>query len=283
MSNSRLGKGLEALIRPQEESETGGSLTIKINKITPNPNQPRQQFDNDALDELVSSIKEKGILTPVTVCDQDGKYILIAGERRLRAAKIAGLTDIPAYIIEVKNDAELMEMALIENIQRENLNPIEEAEAFAVLNSKFSLSQEAVAKAVGKKRVTVANALRLLKLPLEIKDSIKNGDISAGHGRAILMLKTTQSMEWLWQQIIDKNLSVRSAETLAQSKTENKVKTKIIKTKVDPRIRQLEDQLISALGTKVKISYSKGSGKIVVSYYSDDDFERIFSILTSSK
>lgn len=282
MSNSRLGKGLEALIRPQEGSYDGDSLTININKIYPNPNQPRQQFDDDALNELVSSIKEKGILTPVTICNRDGKYILIAGERRLRAAKIAGLTDIPAYIIEVKDDAELMEMALIENIQRENLNPIEEAEAFALLNSKFSLSQEAVAKAVGKKRVTVANSLRLLKLPLEIKDSIKNGDISAGHGRAILMLKTTQSMKWLWQQIIDKNLSVRSAESLAQSKTEGKVKTKVIKTKIDPQIKQLEDQLISALGTKVKLSYSKGGGKIIVSYYSNDDFERIFSILTSS-
>ena len=282
MSNSRLGKGLEALIRPQEGSDSGDSLTININKISPNPNQPRQQFDDDALDELVSSIKEKGILTPVTVCDRDGKYILIAGERRLRAAKIAGLIDIPAYVIEVKDDAELMEMALIENIQRENLNPIEEAEAFAVLNSKFSLSQEAVAKAVGKKRVTVANSLRLLKLPMEIKDSIKNGDISAGHGRAILMLKTTQSMKWLWQQILDKNLSVRSAEALAQSKTDDKVKTKVIKAKIDPQIKQLEDQLISALGTKVKLTYSKGSGKIIVSYYSDDDFERIFTILTSS-
>lgn len=283
MSNSRLGKGLEALIRPQEDSKNVGTLTLPIDRITPNPNQPRQQFDEESLQELVASIKQKGILTPVTVWDKDGEYILIAGERRLRAAKIAGLTDIPAYVIEVKDDAELMEMALIENIQRENLNAIEEAEAFAVLNSKFGLTQESVAKAVGKKRVTVANSLRLLKLPSDIKKSIKNGEISAGHGRAILMMKTNQSMSWLWKQIIDKNLSVRGAENIAQAKVEEISPKKSIKTKIDPRIKHLEDELISALGTKVKLSYSKGSGKIIVNYYSDDDFERIFSLLTSSK
>jgi len=282
VSSNRLGKGLEALIRPQNEDENFGTLTINIDRITPNPNQPRQQFDEDALQELVLSIKEKGILTPVTVWDKEGEYILIAGERRLRAAKLAGLTDIPAYIIDVKDDAELMEMALIENIQRENLNPIEEAEAFAVLSSKFGLSQEAVAKAVGKKRVTVANSLRLLKLPLEIKDSIKEGNISAGHGRAILMMKTNQSMKWLWQQIVTKNLSVRGAETIAQAKNEISKKSKLSR-KVDPRIKHLEDELISALGTKVKLSYNKGSGKIVVNYYSDDDFERLFTLLTSPK
>ena len=283
MSNNRLGKGLEALIRPQEDSKNVGTLTLSIERITPNPNQPRQQFDEESLQELVASIKQKGILTPVTVWDKEGEYILIAGERRLRAAKLAGLTDIPAYVIEVKDDAELMEMALIENIQRENLNAIEEAEAFAVLNSKFGLTQESVAKAVGKKRVTVANSLRLLKLPSDIKNSIKNGEISAGHGRAILMMKTNQSMSWLWKQIINKNLSVRGAETIAQAKVEEISPKKSVKTKINPRIKHLEDELISALGTKVKLSYSKGSGKIIVNYYSDDDFERIFSLLTSSK
>ena len=133
--SSRLGKGLEALIRPQDEKEIAGTLYINVDKITPNPNQPRQQFDEEALLELVASIKEKGIITPITVWDKEGDYILIAGERRLRAAKIAGLSDIPAYVIDVRDDAELIEMALIENIQRENLNPIEEAEGYALLNS----------------------------------------------------------------------------------------------------------------------------------------------------
>jgi len=283
VSSNRLGKGLEALIRPREGESSPGTFKININNISPNPNQPRQNFDENALQELVASIKEKGILTPITVRENTGDYILIAGERRLRAAKLAGLIEIPAYVIEVENDAEMMEMALIENIQRENLNPIEEAEAYAVLNSKHGLSQEAVAKSVGKKRVTVTNTLRLLNLPSEIKESIKNGEISAGHGRAILMMKTTQAMVKMWQQIINKNLSVRGAETLAKSDADKKSRLTLIKKGIDPRIKHLEDELISALGTKVKLTYHKGSGEIIVSYFSDDDFERIFSILTGNK
>lgn len=283
MSSNRLGKGIEALIIPREEVSSPGTLKLNINNISPNPHQPRQQFDEEALQELVASIKEKGILTPITVCEDAGNYILIAGERRLRAAKLAGLKEIPVYIIEVENDAEMVEMALIENIQRENLNPIEEAEAYAVLNSKYGLSQDAVAKAVGKKRVTVTNSLRLLNLPSEIKESIKMGEISAGHGRAILMMKTTQAMVKLWQQTIKKNLSVRGAETLAKSYTSHKSEVSQRKREIDPRIKHLEDELISALGTKVKLTYHKGSGKIIVNYFSDDDFERIFSLLTGNK
>jgi ParB family chromosome partitioning protein len=282
VSSNRLGKGLEALIRPREDASSPGTFKINISSISPNPNQPRQHFDEDALQELVSSIKEKGILTPITVWENAGDYILIAGERRMRAAKLAGLVEIPAYVIEVANDAEMMEMALIENIQRENLNSIEEAEAYAVLNSKYGLSQDSIAKSVGKKRVTVTNSLRLLNLPLEIKDSIKTGEISAGHGRAILMMKTTQAMVKLWQQIIHNNLSVRGAESLANTTTIKKSKAIPIKKEINLRIKQLEDKLISHLGTKVKLTYHKGSGKIVVNYFSDDDFERIFSILTGN-
>lgn len=278
-----MGKGIEALIIPREEVSSPGTLKLNINNISPNPHQPRQQFDEEALQELVASIKEKGILTPITVCEDAGNYILIAGERRLRAAKLAGLKEIPVYIIEVENDAEMVEMALIENIQRENLNPIEEAEAYAVLNSKYGLSQDAVAKAVGKKRVTVTNSLRLLNLPSEIKESITMSEISAGHGRAILMMKTTQAMVKLWQQTIKKNLSVRGAETLAKSYTSHKSEVSQRKREIDPRIKHLEDELISALGTKVKLTYHKGSGKIIVNYFSDDDFERIFSLLTGNK
>ncbi|MFC1527608.1 ParB/RepB/Spo0J family partition protein [Candidatus Neomarinimicrobiota bacterium] len=281
MSSNRLGKGLEALIRPREDSISAGTYKININNISPNPNQPRQNFDEDALQELVASIRQKGILTPITVWDNEGNFILIAGERRLRAAKLAGLMEIPAYVIEVKNDADMMEMALIENIQRENLNSIEEAEAYAVLNSKFGLSQDAVAKSVGKKRVTITNSLRLLNLPIEIKESIRIGEISAGHGRAILMMKTTQAMVKIWQHIINKNLSVRGAETLAKSSINQKSDSSLRKKEIDPRIKHLENELISALGTKVTLTYHKGSGKIIVDYFSDDDFERIYSILTS--
>jgi len=281
VSSNRLGKGLEALIRPREDSISAGTYKININNISPNPNQPRQNFDEDALQELVASIKQKGILTPITVWENEGNFILIAGERRLRAAKLAGLMEIPAYVIEVKDDADMMEMALIENIQRENLNSIEEAEAYAILNSKFGLSQGAVAKSVSKKRVTVTNSLRLLNLPIEIKESIRIGEISAGHGRAILMMKTTQAMVKMWQHIITKNLSVRGAETLAKAGLGQKSKVSLRKKEIDPRIKHLENELISALGTKVKLTYYKGSGKIIVDYFSDDDFERIYSILTS--
>ncbi|MEE8340836.1 MAG: ParB/RepB/Spo0J family partition protein [Candidatus Neomarinimicrobiota bacterium] len=283
MSNNRLGKGLEALIIPRNESIDSGTLKIKINRILPNPQQPRKQFDETALQELVASIKEKGILTPLTVRDDNGNYVLIAGERRLRAAKLAGLKEVPVYVIEVENDAEMMEMALIENIQRENLNPIEEAEAYAVLNSKYGLSQQAVAKSVGKKRVTITNSLRLLKLPSEIKKSIKIGKISAGHGRAILMMKTARTMLKLWQQIIKKNLSVRGAETLAKSYASRNATISQKKRVIDPKIKHLEDELISALGTKVQLTYQKGSGKIIVKYFSDEDLERIFSLLTGKK
>jgi len=285
VSNKRLGKGLEALIRPRSDEkipESHGVDRISIRSIKPNPHQPRQKFDETSLDELTASIKEKGILTPITVQKVGNQFILIAGERRLRASKKAGLKKIPVYIIDVANDAEMVEMALIENIQRENLNPIEEAEAYIYLNNRFKLSQEKIAKSVGKKRVTISNSLRLLTLPREIKESIRNGRLSAGHGRAILMMKTHNSMIGLWKKIIKGKMSVRAAEDWAKEKTSKKLelKKKVIR-KVSPQIKRLEDELISILGTKVRIIYKKGSGSIEVSYFSDDDLERITEMIRS--
>jgi ParB family chromosome partitioning protein len=286
VSTKRLGRGLEALIRPREEllpTPQPGVAEIPIQAIKPNPHQPRQQFDQETLEELAASIREKGVLTPITVRQEEEHYVLVAGERRLRAARMAGLTEIPAYIVEVHGEAEMMEMSLIENIQRENLNPIEEAEAYAVLSSKFSLSQEKIAHAVGKKRVTIANALRLLTLPAEIKASIRNGEISAGHGRAILMLKTTAAQYKLWRQIRDQGLSVRAAETLAQRVTQPKPASPkdAGQPAVTPSLRRLEDELIAILGTKVKIRPKRKGGSIEVSYFSDDDLERILELLRS--
>ena len=285
MSNKRLGKGLEALIQPysaEKIPEHHGVDKISIRSIKPNPHQPRQKFDETSLEELTASIKEKGILTPITVQKVGNQFILIAGERRLRASKKAGLKKIPAYIIDVADDAEMIEMALIENIQRENLNPIEEAEAYIYLNNRFKLSQEKIAKSVGKKRATISNSLRLLTLPREIKESIRNGRLSAGHGRAILMMKTHNSMIGLWKKIIKGKMSVRAAEDWAKEKTSKKLelKKKIIR-KVSPQIKRLEDELISILGTKVRIIYKKGSGSIEVSYFSDDDLERITEMIRS--
>jgi len=276
---NRLGRGLEALIRPADELDSAqkpGVFEIPIDNIAPNPHQPRQTFDDEALEELAASIKEKGLLTPITVHAQDDHYVLIAGERRLRASKRIGLKKIPGYVIEPKSEADMMEMALIENIQRENLNPIEEAEGYAFLNSQFGLQQEKIAQAVGKKRVTVSNALRLLHLPSEIKESIKQGGITAGHGRAILMTKTPHAMLKLWKKIVDDGLSVRQSEALASASTKLK-KTKI--TKANAQFQHLENQLISALGTKVKIKGTKGKGTIEISYFSDDDLERIIEII----
>jgi ParB family chromosome partitioning protein len=286
VSNKRLGKGLEALIPPKDEFDSRmGTLLLNIDEIQPNPHQPRQLFDEVALSELVASIKTKGILTPITVRVQNKKYILIAGERRLRAARIAGLMEIPAFVVNVSDDADMMEMALIENIQRENLNAVEEAEAYALLLSKFGLSQEKVAHAVGKKRVTISNSLRLLKLPEEIKQSLRKGVISAGHGRAILMMKSKKTMMKMWESIIKKNLSVRGAETLAnslilKSKSAKKQVSKA-KSSVDPGIQAMENELIEILGTKINIRARKKGGVIEVSYFSDDDFDRIFNLIRS--
>ena len=285
MSNKRLGKGLEALIQPysaEKIPEHHGVDKISIRSIKPNPYQPRQKFDETSLEELTASIKEKGILTPITVQKVGNQFILIAGERRLRASKKAGLKKIPVYIIDVADDAEMVEMALIENIQRENLNPIEEAEAYIYLNNRFKLSHEKIAKSVGKKRVTISNSLRLLTLPREIKESIRNGRLSAGHGRAILMMKTHNSMIGLWKKIIKGKMSVRAAEDWAKERTLKKLelKKKVIR-KVSPQIKRLEDELISILGTKVRIIYKKGSGSIEVSYFSDDDLERITEMIRS--
>ena len=285
MSNKRLGKGLEALIQPysaEKIPEHHGVDKISIRSIKPNPYQPRQKFDKTSLEELTASIKEKGILTPITVRKVGNQFILIAGERRLRASKKSGLKKIPAYIINVADDAEMVEMALIENIQRENLNPIEEAEAYNYLNNRFKLTQRKIAKSVGKKRVTISNSLRLLTLPREIKESIRNGRLSAGHGRAILMMKIHNSMIGLWKKIIKGKMSVRAAEDWAKERTLKKLelKKKVIR-KVSPQIKRLEDELISILGTKVRIIYQKGSGSIEVSYFSDDDLERITEMIRS--
>ena len=291
MSVNRLGKGLEALIRPEAEQKKKpakkptiakpGVTEIPLKDIRPNPNQPRRDFDESALEELAASIKEKGIVTPVTVREVEGGYELVAGERRWRASKKCKLKTIPAYVIAVKDDAEMMEIALIENIQREDLNSLEESEAYAVLNSKFEMSHEAIAKAVGKKRVTISNSLRLLKLPPDIRKSLRKGDISAGHARAILQAKTGPAMHKIWKAILKQDLSVRGAEALVKAATEPPKKKKIIFTKKSPQVQALENQLIEVLGTKVELKPRKKGGAIEISYFSDDDLERILDLINS--
>ena len=285
MATKRLGKGLEALIqgtsnKPPLES---GVMLIPINNIVTNPLQPRKDgLDKKSLQELIASIRKKGVITPVTVKKDNDQFILIAGERRVRASKHAGLKEIPGYIVSISDESELMEIALIENIQRENLNPIDEAEGFAVLQSKYNHSQDSIAKAVGKKRVTVSNALRLLKLPRNIINSLRSQTISAGHGRAILMMKTSRGMNRLFDLIVSKNLSVRAAEAIAKGKSTKKVSvtSKKIRKSSAP-LKMIEDELITILGTKVEIHHSKKGGDIEIHFFSDDDFDRILDLLRS--
>ena len=284
MSSKRLGRGIEALINSElndklKTPNSPGVSYINLSDIKPNPDQPRRDFNNISLGELSKSIKEKGVITPITVRESNKGYEIIAGERRWRAAKKAKLESIPAYILNIGNEAEMMEVALIENIQREDLNPIEEAEGYAVLNSKYSLSHDGIAKTIGKKRTTISNALRLLKLPPEIRKSIRSGEITAGHGRAILQKKSIASMKNLWKKIVNESLSVRAAESLVKPKS----KKKKIKNVIVPKapIRAIENQLIEIFGTKVKLRPAQIGGSIEIIYFSDDDLERIIDLLQS--
>ncbi|MEL1231649.1 MAG: ParB/RepB/Spo0J family partition protein, partial [Candidatus Neomarinimicrobiota bacterium] len=206
-------------------------------------------------------------------------FELIAGERRWRASKISKKRKIPAYVINVKNDAEIMEIALIENVQRQDLNAIEESEAYAVLNSKFGMSHDEIAKAVGKKRVTISNSLRLLKLPSEIRSSLRKGAITAGHARAILQGKTVSQMINAWKKILNSNLSVRDSETLFKSPVQPLKRKK--KKIYSQQVKGVEDKLIEILGTKVKLKAGKNNGSIEISYYSNDDLERIIELIES--
>ena len=284
MSSKRLGRGIEALINSElndksKKPNSPGVSYINLSDIKPDPDQPRRDFNNTSLDELSKSIKEKGVITPITVRESNKGYEIIAGERRWRAAKKAKLKSIPAYILNIGDEAEMMEVALIENIQREDLNPIEEAEGYAVLNSKYSLSHDGIAKTIGKKRTTISNALRLLKLPPEIRKSIRSGEITAGHGRAILQKKSIAAMKNLWKKIVNESLSVRAAESLVKPKP----KKKKIKSVIVPKapIRAIENQLIEIFGTKVKLKPAQIGGSIEIIYFSDDDLERIIDLIQS--
>ena len=284
MSSKRLGRGIEALINSElndksKKPNSPGVSYINLSDIKPNPDQPRRDFNNTSLDELSKSIREKGVITPITVRESNKGYEIIAGERRWRAAKKAKLKSIPAYILNIGDEAEMMEVALIENIQREDLNPIEEAEGYAVLNSKYSLSHDGIAKTIGKKRTTISNALRLLKLPPEIRKSIRSGEITAGHGRAILQKKSIAAMKNLWKKIVNESLSVRAAESLVKPKP----KKKKIKSVIVPKasIRAIENQLIEIFGTKVKLKPAQIGGSIEIVYFSDDDLERIIELIQS--
>lgn len=279
MKKMALGKGLGALIPEIEKTE--GIIELDINTILPNEYQPRRIFKDSSLQELALSIKEKGVIQPVIVRRGEGDlFRLIVGERRLRAAKLAGLTKLPAIVKDVAPQ-ETIELALIENIQREELNPIETAEAFQRLINDFNLTHDELARKVGKDRATVTNYLRILKLPSEIKSWIAEGSLSIGHAKALLQIENTQARLDVAKKIIQKGLSVREAEVLSKKAASPSHPKR--HSQKDPQIASLEEKLMHSLGTKVRLIHKgKKGGKIEIEYYSLDELDRLLEILIQS-
>ena len=277
-----LGKGMLALIDENtvSEIEQNQIITISVENIIPNRYQPRKNFNEETLRELAISIKENGIIQPVIVSDLgNGKYELIAGERRWKAAQIAGIAEIPAIIRDCSEN-ERLEIALIENIQRENLNPIEEALAYKEILERLSITQDELAQKIGKNRSSIANTLRLLKLPEYIKEKIISGVLTEGHARAILSLEDVDKMIAFADYIIQNNLSVREAENEVKKflEKEKSVSRETSEKKEDFILKNAEDELIRILETKVEIKGNRKKGKIEIHYFSDEDFARIFEI-----
>ena len=272
-----LGKGLGALLPEFGQAEPGAFLHCGIEEIIPNRSQPRKHFDESKLQELAESIKEKGILEPLIVRRTDEGYELIVGERRWRAAQKAGMKEVPVMVKEVKGK-EAFEISLIENLQREDLNPIEAAEAFKHLIDEFNLSQEDLSKRIGKDRSTITNILRLLKLPSEVRNQLLQNRITSGHARAILGLEDKEKQKELCALIIKKDLSVREAEAIAKRWSEKPQKTVAPVRRrgdLESQLSSLQDSLRKYLGTKVQITQKDKKGKIEIEYYSHEDLERI--------
>lgn len=284
---SALGRGLDALIST-EEVHTEGSSTINeidLALIERNPNQPRREFDEQSLQELADSIAEIGIIQPITLRElENGHYQIIAGERRWRASQRAGLKSVPAYI-RTASDENVMEMALIENIQRQDLNSIEIALAYQHLIDEYDLTQERLSERVGKKRATVANYLRLLKLPAPVQVAIQNHQIDTGHARALLALDDTKAQLKLFREIQEKGYSVRQVEELVKNLCENGRDAAIQKASVEKvaqptEVAELQRSLISSLGVNAKITCSpKGSGKVSIAFKNMDDLRRIVAFI----
>ena len=286
-----LGKGLDSLI-PEGKKPTSTKKTeekdvktveqlVKISKIEPNREQPRKRFEEDTLQELADSIKQFGVLQPLLVQKKGDFYEIIAGERRWRAAKLAGIKEVPVIIREY-TDQEVVEIALIENIQRENLNPIEEALAYKKLLTEFNLKQDDVAERVSKSREAVTNSMRLLKLCEKVQQMIVVERISAGHARALLGIEDPEQQYELAVKVMDEKISVREIEKIVRLLKKPKTEKVVPSTENTFIYKDLEEKMISVIGTKVNINHkSKGKGKIEIEYYSNDELERIFDLLMS--
>lgn len=288
-----LGKGLSALIGQTEHSfkqelgernkQSESVIYLKVDEVSPNKDQPRKEFDQEKLQELADSIKEHGILQPIIVVKKENPdyYMIVAGERRWRAAQIANLKTIPALIRKTGSDM-ILQHSLIENIQRENLSPLEEAEAYQKLMEDYQFTQEALAEKLGKSRPSIANSLRLIRLPESIRKDLAAGKITAGHARAILSLEKLADQELVCKKIIEEGLSVRQTELLV-SRLQDKKPTAKLKYTLDPAyklsIKKVETDLSKLLGTRVKLKDKAGKGKIEINYNSNDELDRLLEIL----
>ncbi|MCK4560452.1 MAG: ParB/RepB/Spo0J family partition protein [Calditrichia bacterium] len=284
MRTKRLGKGLSALIPDQVESsgavETSDNqlVEVKVAEVKPNPYQPRVNFDEQALAELKDSIREKGLIQPITVRRINSHFELIAGERRLRAAIELGLDKIPAYVMHVETKEEMLELAIVENVQRERLNPIEQANAYQRLLKECNLTQDEIAKKIGKDRSTITNMLRLLRLPRLIQKSVEEGEISVGHARTLLALEVTEQQIQIWKKVVKNDISVRKLEKLVKELSEVKPKQSIKTKKKSVHILKIEDKLRDVFGTKVSVRTRNEGGSIEIEFYSPEDLNRILEI-----
>jgi ParB family transcriptional regulator, chromosome partitioning protein len=285
MERKALGKGIGALIIEKEPETTGKEeriVHLKLDQVRANPFQPRKDFDTESLQELMQSVKEKGIIQPILVRRKGDNYELIAGERRLRAATLLNLNEVPAIVRDVE-DEDSLELALIENIQRQDLNPIEQARAYQYLIDKFHLTQERISEILGKARVTITNTLRLLNLPQEIQEEIRAGRISFAHGRALLEIADANQQRRMVQQVIKEGLSVSELENLIKSFRPRGTKRKIGSGVREPQVALMEEELQHCLATKVRISKRKKRGHILIEFYSEEDLARIINKLKGAK
>jgi ParB family chromosome partitioning protein len=275
-----LGRGLDALIIPEEIESRDNIILCGIEEVYPNKEQPRKNFNEEKLNDLVASIKEKGIIQPIIVrklVTNSGKYQIITGERRWRACQKAGLKELSVIVREV-SDREALELALVENIQREDLNPIEQAEGYKKLIDGFMFTQEDLAARLGKNRATISNSLRLLKLPERVKEKVISGSVSEGHARTLLALFNKSDVDVVLSRIIEKGLSVRETERLVKKiNTPKKKKKKTVQSK---QLKHVENDLINHFKTKVKIQKRGKKGRIVFEFYSDEDLMRLVELLT---
>jgi ParB family chromosome partitioning protein len=280
-----LGKGLGALIPDSDQASSAeGVRTLPLSKLRPNPDQPRRSFSQDSLAELASSIRTHGLIQPILVEESEGgSFLIVAGERRFRAATIAGFAEVPVIVRSFTPEKRL-EIALIENVQREDLNPVEEAEAYRSLMAMGGRSQEEVADVVGKSRSAVANSLRLLKLPESVLAALREGSLTAGHAKALLSVVDPGRRDSLFARVIAEGISVREAEAAAQELNSPRMSVPREKGRPErpkePEIREVEEKLIQALGTKVSVKGDGKKGTIAIEYYSLDDLERLLDLLS---